>query len=176
MKESIYNQTPFYTKYLVNWVMTKEEAWDFENKYLGLNTINSKLRLEKLINRNLDFSDNSIVEVENFIEKLKLTDEERYSIIFDYYLYFGHCLMYEAKKYDNKMFWTFYTYNQLNNSYLYRFEYNITGFTGKYKGHDPILFPLIKQIFENENWPNKTKLSEIFRSILPYTHKKAPKK
>lgn len=175
-----YILTPIIELQAKDWIMTKDEAFAFEKQNLRNMTEDVLERLNEEIKLDLSYDLNSLEKLENYLSKIpnNILPDELYSFTFDVYLFFGNCLRQEAKNHKSDMIWNYMStlQNKNDDSNLLKFYYYITGFRGKYLGRDPYLFTLLEDLFKQLSDNEYTNmLSEKFKELAVYTHKKAPK-
>jgi hypothetical protein len=168
------NNTNLKHIFITKWRFNIDDSEKFKKEFLRPRQITIKNTFSSLLGKELELDYLSLQEVENYFKEVDAGDD-LYTFALDFYLFFGECLINEAKSNDNYMSWVYWRY-RIPNSSLANYKYQLMGFLGKYKGYDPHIFDLLDQIIEQKKKNIYTNLlSEKFKELAPYTHKKAPK-
>lgn len=145
-----------------------EKTIEYMNKYIPFSLDNIS-ELIGLVPENLAKFE------QYYMDCQPVNDLELKKITFDMYVFFAGCLKVEALKNNNNISLTLHSFPSDEPNKRWH-VYEPHGFMGKYKGRDPHLFVLYRQAIEQKKAGTFTNLlSEKFKELAPYTHKKAPK-
>jgi hypothetical protein len=171
-------------KFLNDWIMTPLEDINHFRNFENHISPTSKDRLSsffkaELDNKFLEFDLENLELLESILKNKSFDNQNRLSIIslaIDLYCFFGESMIAFSKKNNGSVSWVGMITKISSDRMSDQFKPSISGFYGKYLGRLPNVYCIDELVEQLTNGTYTNLLSEKFKELAPYTHKKAPKK